>query len=359
MKGLSRLEYLGIFGLILIGGIGVLSFTGINLANIAGSNSNSSLHSGAWYGISPVSSYPSRRGESENKLQVGTLKISNLEPFTTGDSAYREAGCSENPKVSLNGQTIDNWNNQNYIARYYKGSGANAGSVKKTYKLGDGTTVTVDYLSTFNFKPIVYHGVYYGGHCKGVFDSVNVQFPTNELYTSINHKTTNSTNKILTGTNPGINIKVENSWTNSVELNGTATICKPTPSKCDRKHIEQKLNTGTNNIQIHTIAQQKGTYRVKFHGDIRLNTNTYPIKGIDVKKNGKFEKISNAENYLNIKSVTKTLSYTVYSRKDTDGDGVLNFNDKCPNAYGTKANGCPTILDSVVNFFNQFIQIRS
>lgn len=38
-------------------------------------------------------------------------------------------------------------------------------------------------------------------------------------------------------------------------------------------------------------------------------------------------------------------------RQDSDGDNVLNFRDECPNKYGTKDNGCRTLIDQILSVF--------
>lgn len=37
--------------------------------------------------------------------------------------------------------------------------------------------------------------------------------------------------------------------------------------------------------------------------------------------------------------------------RDADNDGVVDRDDACPDTYGSKGDGCPTLVDRVVNFF--------
>jgi len=356
--------------------IGILLIAGAFIAgNPASIIDSPEADFSTWYGESPAQ-YPEI---SSYTSQIGSLQIDSSQWGGFSNEGY-SVGCFVNPQVTLNGQTVDDFSLDNSPQATSSSApqeytwDVDESRPEKTYTLEDGTQVTVGYLTAFNFEPTTFRGTYYGGDCKGVFNTVSVDFPEEELSQSIN-----TPGNVKKSQNPEISIQV-NSFSNSLRYEGTVEVCRPTAEPCTSEQITQDLDQGLNDIPVNINTDASGEYSIESQGQILVDAGTYPINNLHYSfENTEGWTVIGGNEKIPIAPTETATTFNVVEDSDNDGvydnndecpdtgdqglgvkengcpvqdddnDGVINSADECPETWGSKTTGCPTLIDKVIN----------
>jgi len=331
----EHLALTGLIGLLIIGG----SLVAVNPASIIG---ESKASFSTWYGAPDIPDFKEMNGYTST---IGELEIDNSQFGGFSNQGY-PVGCFVNPKVTLSGQVIDDFelNGDRPQATTYQAPNEYTWDVDesrpdKTYQLSDGTKVKVGYLTAFNFDATTFRGNYYGGSCKGIFNDIEVEFPEEKVSHSVEASDT-----VRQGSNAEVSINVDNQFSNALSYEGQMQVCKPGFEECETREVSSQLSEGANTITTRVNADQSGEYRITATGQITLDTGAYPIENVhyDSNDDGTYQVLTGSRS-INFADTEGTVTFTAVA--DSDNDGVYDNDDKCPETggqgLGVKENGCP------------------
>lgn len=216
-------------------------------------------------------------GVHSDSAQIGSLEIDSTQygEYSGGD------GCFQNPQVTLNGDTVDNYDLNNPVLDFTSWVNKEDSSIEyrtETYSNG----VEAVYSLPFYMDSVVYWGTYYGiDNCYGPMNRYKMDVD----YSSISHEV-NVPDQVETGDKVKVTHTFNNEW-KPLETDLSTEVCLGNGfcKTLEKDNVEISDN-GVREVTQSFIAEASGETDVKVSGSVGLDISSLTLEGVVVDGDG-------------------------------------------------------------------------
>jgi len=214
-------------------------------------------------------------GVNSDKAQIGSLKIDSTQYGLTSD----DNGCFTNPRVTLNGETVDKYSLNDAIYEYTSWTDDESSSGEyRSEEYGNGVKAT--YANPFYMESDVYWGYFQGiENCHGPFN--RYELPVD--FESISN-TVEAPEKVSEGESFTVDYVFENGW-KPLKTDVSAEVCVGDLCRTVEKE-DVSVPVGGKTVGLEVTPETSGSVEVEADGEIGLDASKIRLSGVGVDADG-------------------------------------------------------------------------